>query len=225
MRDFIYMLGIVAVGFALNFGLRAIPFGIFGSRKTPLPSWVQRFGEFISPIIIAGLIVYSYSGLQWKTAWPYLAGAVTVGLQLWKRNPLASIIVGTVLYMCLLNCGCSTTKVTELDAENPAFRLTKEGLFYEERRVMVDEAVEILEDKDIPKTRTIHILLEPEVKDLQGAKFLMAYLAKHGYTRLVLVTKRHGESYSTGKKPKSKSFSSSSASQPEKKIRYKKANE
>ena len=225
MRDFAYMLGIVAVGFALNFGLRAVPFVVFGSRKAPLPLWVQRFGAFISPVIIAGLIVYSYSGLQWKTAWPYLAGAVTVGLQLWKRNPLASIIVGTVLYMCLLSCGCSTTRVTELDAENPAFRLTNEGLFCEERRVMVDEAIEILEDNEIPKTRTIHILLDPEVKDLQGAKFLMAYLAKHGYTRPVLVTKRHGESYSTGKKPQGKSFSSPSKPKPTKKIRYKKADE
>ena len=123
MKDVLYMLGVVAVGFALNFGLRAIPFMIFGSRKGELPPWVARFGNFVSPVIIAGLIIYSYSGLQWRTVWPYLAGAVTVGLHLWKRNPLTSIIVGTVLYMCLINCGCTTQRIIDLDAENPSVRV------------------------------------------------------------------------------------------------------
>ena len=223
-NDFLYMLGVVAVGFALNFGLRAVPFALFGSRKAPLPLWVQRFGAFISPVIIAGLIIYSYSGLQWRTAWPYLAGALTVGLHLWRRNPLASIVAGTVLYMCLVNCGCATSRSVTLDAQNPAFRMTERELFCGERRIKVDEMIDILESNDIPKTRTVHVLLEPGVKDLTAPKFVMAYLAKHGYTRPVLVTKRHGESYSTGKKPKKSGFSAP-AQQPARKIRYKKANE
>ena len=100
-----YMLCVVAACFAVNYGLRALPFLLFAGRDRELPRWVERFGSFLSPVIIAVLVVYSYSGLEWKTAWPYLAGAVTVGLQLWKRNPLASIVTGTVLYMALLACG------------------------------------------------------------------------------------------------------------------------
>jgi branched-subunit amino acid transport protein AzlD len=40
--------------------------------------------------------------MQWRTAAPYLAAALTVGLQVWRRNPLLSIIAGTVAYMALL---------------------------------------------------------------------------------------------------------------------------
>lgn len=224
MEDFFYMLGVVAVGFAVNFGLRAVPFLIFGSRKGELPAWVSRFGDFVSPVIIAGLIVYSYSGLEWKTVWPYLAGAVTVALQVWKRNPLASIVVGTVLYMCLLNCGCTTQKIVDLDAKHPSIRISNSGLYCGGERVMVDDLADILESNDIPKTRTIHIMLDPEVKDLRGARYVMAYLAKVGYTRPVLVTQQHGESYSTGKKPKNAAFSAPQQKTGQK-IRYKKANE
>ena len=86
----------------MNYGLRALPFLIFAGRDRELPRWVERFGSLLSPVIIAVLVVYSFSGREWKTACPYLAGALTVGLQLWKRNPLASIVAGTALYMVLL---------------------------------------------------------------------------------------------------------------------------
>ena len=104
-EEIIYMLCVVAACFAVNYGLRALPFLLFAGRDRKLPKWVERFGSFLSPVIIAALVVYSYSGLEWKTAWPYLAGAVTVGLQLWRHNPLASIVAGTAIYMSLLACG------------------------------------------------------------------------------------------------------------------------
>jgi len=223
--EILYMLGVVAVGFAVNYTLRALPFLLFAGRNRALPPWVERFGAVVSPVIIAGLIVYSYSGLQWRTAWPYLAGALTVGLQLWKRNPLVSIVAGTALYMVVLNCcGCTSTRIVKLDSENPSFRMANSGLYCGDERIKVDDLTDILESNDIPKTRTVHILLEPEVKDLRDAKFVMAYLAREGYTRPVLVTKRHGESYSTGKKPKKTTFSAP-APKAERKIRYKKSNE
>ena len=40
--------------------------------------------------------------MQWRAASPYLAAVLTVGLQIWRRNPLLSIVVGTVAYMALL---------------------------------------------------------------------------------------------------------------------------
>ena len=97
-----YMLGVVVACFAVNYGLRALPFLLFAGRDRELPQWVERFGSLLSPVIIAVLVVYSYSGLEWKTASLYVAGALTVVLHLWRRNPLASIVAGTVLYMALL---------------------------------------------------------------------------------------------------------------------------
>ena len=51
---------------------------------------------------IGCLIIYSFAGMQWRAAAPYLAAALTVGLQIWRRNPLLSIIAGTAAYMALL---------------------------------------------------------------------------------------------------------------------------
>ena len=103
LEEIIYMLGIVVAGFVVNFGLRALPFILFGGKDRTIPAWIDRVSGFISPVIIAALVVYSFAGLAWRTPWPYVAGALSVGLQLWKRNPLLSIVVGTVIYMLLLN--------------------------------------------------------------------------------------------------------------------------
>ena len=104
MKDeILYMICIVGAGFVVNFGLRALPFILFGGKDRTVPSWIDRVSGFISPVIIAALVVYSFAGLAWRTPWPYAAGVVTVILQLWTRNPLFSIITGTVIYMLLLN--------------------------------------------------------------------------------------------------------------------------
>jgi len=97
-----YMLGVVAAGFAVNFGLRALPFVLFGGKGRELPKSVERLGAFVSPVIIACLVVYSYASLEWRTAAPYVAGGVTIVLELWKKNPLLAIIAGTLVYMALL---------------------------------------------------------------------------------------------------------------------------
>jgi len=226
MRDVVYMLGIVAVGFAVNYGLRALPFLIFAGRDRELPRWVETFGAFVSPVIIAGLIVYSYSGLCWKTAWPYLAGALTVGLQVWKRNPLVSIVAGTVLYMSLLSCGCTTHRTLELDAKHPAVRMSVRGVMFGNELVPPQEVPEILEDYGVPYDRVIHILLDPDVKDLLPARSLMGYLSQAGYTRPVLVTKRHAESVNLGqRKPPAAGQGPAARPVRPKAIRYKSANE
>ena len=227
--EILYMLGIVGVGFAVNYALRALPFLLFSGRNRELPPWVDRLGKVISPVIIGCLIVYSYSGSAWRTPWPYLAGVVTVALQLWRKNPLMSIVAGTLVYMLLLNCcGCTTqTVVSDLDATNPELRLTSDGVWMGEERVDPRDLIDTLEDADIPKTRTIHILIEQDMRDLRAAQALMALLAKGGYTRPVLVTKRHAESINIGK-PKKKSVMATSAaaqSAPRRVIRYKGANE
>ena len=110
-EEIFYMVGIIGVGFLVNYALRALPFLLFSGRNRELPPWVDRLGKVISPIIIGCLIVYSYSGSAWRTPWPYLAGVVTVALQVWRKNPLVSIVAGTAVYMLLVNCcGCMTQR-------------------------------------------------------------------------------------------------------------------
>ena len=81
-----------------------------------------------------------------------------------------------------------------------------------------EELPEYLSDFDVPHDRTIHILLDDDVRDLRPARFLMALLAKAGYTRPVLVTKRHAEATIIGKRKKPKN---APPQPPPRKIRYK----
>lgn len=97
-----YMLAVVAAGFAVNLLLRALPFILFAGRGRKLPPWVAKTSGYVSPVIIACLVVYSYCSLEWRTLSPYLAGLATVALQLWKKNPLLGILAGTIVYMALV---------------------------------------------------------------------------------------------------------------------------
>ena len=192
-----YMLGIVAVGFVVNYALRALPFLLFAGRDREVPKWISRFGDLVSPVIIAALIFYSYSGLQWKTAWPYLAGALVVGLQVWRRNALLSIVVGTVAYMCLLSAGCTTgPKEIVLDAARPSIRYSVNGFLVGDRFVDPNRIPRMLEDFEVPHDRVIHILVDEDAeRDLKPARSFMGLLAHHGYRRSVLVSKKKAESH------------------------------
>ena len=99
-----YLFLATAVMFLVTYGLRAFPFIAFGGKKKP-PRLILYIGAVISPAIIAALIVYCFRNtavLSRPYALPELAAtAVCVGLHLWKRNPLMSIIASTVVYMLL----------------------------------------------------------------------------------------------------------------------------
>lgn len=194
-EEIVYMLGVIGVGFLVNYTLRALPFLLFSGRNRALPPWVDRLGKVLSPVIIGCLIVYSYTGSAWRTPWPYLAGFVTVVLQVWKKNPLMSIVAGTLVYMVLLNCcGCATQHtVQRLDATNPELRLATDGIYFGDTKVDANDLIGLLEKEGVTKDRAIHILLDRDMRDLRASRALMAFLARGGYTRSVLVTGRHGE--------------------------------
>ena len=86
--------------------LRAFPFIAFG-RSKETPSLIRCLGSVISPAAIAMLTVYCLcshwqSGLHLRGGAEIIAGTVVVALQVWKRNPLLSILTGTVIYMVLV---------------------------------------------------------------------------------------------------------------------------
>ena len=124
--------------------------------------------------------------------------------------------------------GCASHRAVQLDAHNPAVRYSNSGVYFGGDRVEPHEVPRILEEYDIPHDRVIHIRLDPDVRDLRGARALMAHIARGGYTRPVLVTERHAESVNVGKKKPQPKAASGGATKPRQspgKIRYKKARE
>ena len=95
---------LVAVIAAVTMGLRFLPFVIFRGRETP--PFIAYLGKVLPYAIMGMLVVYCLRGTV-LTAAPHgipelLACAVVVGLHLWKKNTLLSIIAGTVCYMVLV---------------------------------------------------------------------------------------------------------------------------
>lgn len=140
------------------------------------------------------------------------------------KSGLLAIVACAALLCC---AGCATRRTLELDAQHPAISVCTLGVKFGNELVNPEEVAEILADYDVPHDRVIHILLEPEVKDLRPARYLMATLSRAGYTRPVLVTKRHAESENLGKPKKSSVTTGSSAAKPAPRrvIRYKRASE
>ena len=132
-----------------------------------------------------------------------------------------------LLFFGCVAMGCATHRTLELDAQHPAVSVTTLGVKFGENLVKPAEVAEILADYDVPHDRVIHIFLDPEVKDLRPARYLMASLSRAGYTRPVLVTKRHAESENLGKPKKPSATTASSAAKPAARrvIRYKRAGE
>ena len=105
-----------------------------------------------------------------------------------------------LLFLVCVALGCTTHRTLELDAQTPAIEVSLLGVKFGNKLVQPEEVSEILEDYSVPHDRVIHILLNPEVTDLRPARTLMGYLSRAGYTRPVLVTKRHAASAAPAKK-------------------------
>ena len=80
---------------------RWLPFLLFGGKKE-VPGLVRYLGTILPAAILALLVVYCM-----KVITPYglpelISVAVVVGLHLWKGNTLASIALGTLCYMMLV---------------------------------------------------------------------------------------------------------------------------
>ena len=94
---------LVAVMAAVTMLLRFLPFLLF-RKKTP--PYIAYLGEVLPAAIIGMLVIYCLKDTVITRA-PFgapelIAGLAVVGLQVWKRSPLLSILGGTVLYMVLV---------------------------------------------------------------------------------------------------------------------------
>ena len=96
---------LVAVMAAGTLLLRALPFLVFGNgRKTP--AYILYLGKVLPPAIIGMLVIYCLREVQPLAGSHGLPEAIAVlcviGLQVWKRQSLLSILGGTVIYMILV---------------------------------------------------------------------------------------------------------------------------
>lgn len=84
--------------------LRSVPFLIFRGKETP--QFIEYIGKYLPYAIMGMLLVYCFREtpiVQSPHGLPELiAIIVTAGLQVWKKQGLLSIVVGTVLYMVLV---------------------------------------------------------------------------------------------------------------------------
>ena len=101
-----YAMLIVLIASLTTVLLRAFPFIAFGRQKET-PPLIRYLGSVISPAAIAMLTIYCLCS-HWQSAKvlggsaEIIAGAIVVALQIWKRNPLLSILAGTIVYMILV---------------------------------------------------------------------------------------------------------------------------
>ena len=84
--------------------LRFLPFMIFGNRKTP--DSIVYLGKVLPYAIMGMLVVFCLKNVSFITS-PYgipeiLACLVVIGLHVYKRNTLLSIVGGTAVYMFLV---------------------------------------------------------------------------------------------------------------------------
>lgn len=99
--SFVKSVSTVLTAAAVIFALRVLPF-LAMARADGDRKWLKLAEKWLAPVIIAFLVVYTYSTLEWRSWCPYAAGLLVVVLQLVWRNGLVSIFAGTALYMFLI---------------------------------------------------------------------------------------------------------------------------
>ncbi|SDM47963.1 Branched-chain amino acid transport protein AzlD [Geodermatophilus siccatus] len=94
---------VVAVSAALTWGLRAAPFAVLAPmRESAVVAHLSRRMPLGVMVVLAAYTLRDVPTDSAVAALPFVvAVAVTVGLHLWRRNALVSILVGTVVHVAL----------------------------------------------------------------------------------------------------------------------------
>ena len=89
----------------VTFSTRAFPFIVWGKNKKVSPL-IEYLGKAL-PFAMKGLlVVYSFKNVSYTTS-PFglpefIASLICVGLHLWKRNNMLSILGSTLVYMFII---------------------------------------------------------------------------------------------------------------------------
>ena len=95
-----YLLIVIVIMSAATFATRLPPFLLFSGREQhPL---LQFLSKYTPPMVMSILVVYMLKSVDYLSAeglYAVIALVVTVGLHLWRRNALMSIVAGTAVFM------------------------------------------------------------------------------------------------------------------------------
>lgn len=90
----------------ITFLLRALPFWLFGRQNRQVPKLVDYLGKVLPQATMVMLVVYclrSVSFSAFSSALPTIIGiAVVIILQVWRKNSIISVFLGTASYMLCL---------------------------------------------------------------------------------------------------------------------------
>ena len=105
MADYRHAIIIILIMGLVTFATRIVPVLIFG-RGEKVPDYIMYLGKTVPYTAMGLLIVYCLRDISF-TAAPHalpeiIAMAAVIGTYLWKRNTIASVVIGTVLYMFLV---------------------------------------------------------------------------------------------------------------------------
>ena len=94
---------LIAVMAIVTMLLRFLPFMIF---RKDTPEYISYLGQVLPAALIGMLVIYCLKDTSFMEA-PHglpelISAGIVVALQAWKRNPLLSILSGTVIYMLLV---------------------------------------------------------------------------------------------------------------------------
>ncbi|MBR4056721.1 MAG: AzlD domain-containing protein [Oscillospiraceae bacterium] len=96
---------IIAVAAVVTVALRFLPFALFGGKRET-PPYIQYLGRVLPCAVMGMLVIYCLRNINF-TASPFgvpelIACAVVVGLHIWKRSSILSILGGTACYVLLV---------------------------------------------------------------------------------------------------------------------------
>ena len=95
----------IAIMAAVTMLIRFVPFWVFRPGRT-IPPIVEKLGALLPGAVMGMLVVYCLRNVS-ITLPPHalpelIAVGVTVGMHLWRRSTLLSILCGTACYMLLI---------------------------------------------------------------------------------------------------------------------------
>jgi len=95
----------IALMAAITLALRALPFLIFGGKRQT-PKVITYLGTVLPYAIMGMLVIYCMKEISFTEISGYvptfIASAIVIGLHVWRRNTLLSIIAGTLSYMLMV---------------------------------------------------------------------------------------------------------------------------
>ena len=98
-----YLVIVIAIMSAATFATRLPPFVLFSGRgQHPL---LQFIAKYTPPMVMTILVIYMVKSVDYLSAeglYAAIALTVTIGIHLWRRNALLSIVAGTVTFMAFV---------------------------------------------------------------------------------------------------------------------------